>query len=119
LFVPNRDFPTIVMEVGYSETYDDLRQDALLHLEGSAGEIGTVILIKIVPLKFNERNIKSAFLQVYRFDPVKQKGVLKGGQMVSSICLLYLLWADYFLRCCFLRPSPMQHRSSFSHGMIF
>lgn len=37
LFVPNRDLPTIFTEVGYSETWEDLTDDARLLLEGSRG----------------------------------------------------------------------------------
>lgn len=84
------------MEVGYSESYEDLTQDARLLLEESTGNIGTAILIKIQPLMPNEQNIKTAFLQAYHYDPVKGKGVPRGGREVSFICLLCLPQADFW-----------------------
>jgi hypothetical protein len=38
---------TIVVEVGYTEKYEDLLEDASLLLEGSSGRIECVLLIKL------------------------------------------------------------------------
>jgi hypothetical protein len=100
LFVngPNlRRFPTVVMKVGYTESYEDLESDAQLFFEGSAGQIGTVILVKIQPLLLPEKEIKSAFLQVYHYDTEHGEAVPKGGREVSLfITTLYPLLANIF-----------------------
>lgn len=42
-----RSLPLVVSEVGFSETYDDLRNDAHQWLSRSSGRVRLVILIKI------------------------------------------------------------------------
>ncbi|OXV09996.1 hypothetical protein Egran_02241, partial [Elaphomyces granulatus] len=50
---PSRLWPTLVLEVGYSQTYESLLADMDLLLEGSSGGIGKAILIKLEPLVQN------------------------------------------------------------------
>ncbi|RPA94422.1 hypothetical protein L873DRAFT_1846643 [Choiromyces venosus 120613-1] len=50
-------WPTVVFEFGYTEPYDDLKADVKLLLEGSAGGIIKVILIKLKPIQQGETNI--------------------------------------------------------------
>ena len=53
----DRDWPSIALEVGYSEDYADLLADANHLLEGSDGRIGLVIIVKLNPLKPGEDEI--------------------------------------------------------------
>lgn len=54
LYLPVRKrWPTIALEVGYSETYRDIKRDMQLLIEGSRGDTGCVILIKIKHLSRN------------------------------------------------------------------
>ncbi|KAF8538563.1 hypothetical protein BDD12DRAFT_841822 [Trichophaea hybrida] len=43
---PESRFPTLAIEIGYSESIDDLRDDARLLLNRSAGAIKVVVLVK-------------------------------------------------------------------------
>lgn len=88
LVVRGLAFPTIAVEVGYTETMSDLMDDADLLLEGSEAEIANVIVIKMQPLRDNESEIQSAFVQVYQFDEQSGSKVRKGGRKVSSISVL-------------------------------
>jgi hypothetical protein len=42
-----RSFPRVVFEVGFSESYDDLRNDVFQWLERSGGHIKLAVLVKI------------------------------------------------------------------------
>jgi hypothetical protein len=67
---PSRLWPTICLEVGYSESYRDLLDNASLLLDGSesSGRIGRVNLIKFEPLEPtllpNALEIREGFLEV-------------------------------------------------------
>jgi hypothetical protein len=63
-----RAWPTIALEVGYSESYEDLVEDARLLLEGTRGEIGLVFLIKVDPLKPEETRIQNGFFAIWIYD---------------------------------------------------
>ncbi|KAE8359163.1 hypothetical protein BDV27DRAFT_162887 [Aspergillus caelatus] len=65
----NTIWPTIALEIGYSESFDALKQDADLLLQGSEGRIKTVILVKLEPLKEDETIIQAGFVEVHVFDP--------------------------------------------------
>ncbi|KKZ67881.1 hypothetical protein EMCG_06410 [[Emmonsia] crescens] len=67
------------MEVVYKETYENLKKDARLLLEGTAGEISITILVKIVPLKPDESRVQSAFVQLYKYDSLHNKAIPRGG----------------------------------------
>ena len=73
LFPDSRQWPTICVEVGYTETYQKLLEDASLLLEGSSGRIGLVILIKVTPLKRGETEITEAFVEVWKWTPQGRK----------------------------------------------
>ncbi|QSS52226.1 no significant blast hit [Histoplasma capsulatum var. duboisii H88] len=60
IFVSTLEYPTIAMEIAYTETYEDLKKHARLLLEGTAGMISIAILVKIVPLRSDESHIQSA-----------------------------------------------------------
>jgi len=63
-----RKWPTLAIEVGYSESYEKLLEDATLLLEGSEGKIGLVILVKLAPLKENETTLQFGFVEVHSFN---------------------------------------------------
>ncbi|KUL91930.1 hypothetical protein ZTR_01439 [Talaromyces verruculosus] len=69
LFIPpSRDYPTITIDTGYSESYEKLVRDAEILLDGSNGEIGIVILVKLTPLKPGEHRISHGFVEVWWYD---------------------------------------------------
>ena len=69
------------MEVGYSESYQELLTDADLLLEGSAGEIRRVILIKIEPLSRNASQILG-FVEVWKYDESTGRKKIVGERQV-------------------------------------
>ena len=69
-----RWWPTIVVEVGYTEKYEDLLKDASMLLEGSCGRIECVLLIKLFPLARNARG----FVEVWTYDKLSKKKVKLG-----------------------------------------
>ncbi|CRG92523.1 hypothetical protein PISL3812_09584 [Talaromyces islandicus] len=69
LYPMGRPLPTIALEVGYSETYQDLVADATLLLEGSNGSIGLVILVKLQPPPpANQYDILQGFVELHIYD---------------------------------------------------
>ncbi|KLJ09356.1 hypothetical protein EMPG_15219 [Blastomyces silverae] len=80
VFISALDYPTITMEVAYTETYENLKEDARLLLEGTAGEISIAILVKIVPLKPDESRVRSACVQLYEYDSLQNKAIPRGGR---------------------------------------
>jgi hypothetical protein len=82
-------WPSIALEVGYSEPYEKLLEDVTLLLEGSKGRIGLVILIKIIPLEGNETVIQSGFIELYTYDQEEHKGVKQSGRMVRFLLYLF------------------------------
>ena len=64
----NRKWRTVALEVGYSESYENLVQNATLLLRGSRGRIGLVNLVKLQPLKEDEEEIQKGFLEVWAYD---------------------------------------------------
>ncbi|KAN0086956.1 hypothetical protein V8E54_000644, partial [Elaphomyces granulatus] len=99
--------PSIALEVGYSQPYDSLLEDASLLLEDSDGRIGLVILVKLVPLKDNERTIQSGFVELYTYNKETHKRVKWKRRMVR-----FLLYFFLFKRLIFfqrLYPPPINH----------
>jgi hypothetical protein len=78
----DRKWPTIALEVGYTESYEDLVQNALLLLKGSKGKIGLVILVKLQPLEEGETAFESGFVEVWGYDCDSRK-CIKFGKQVS------------------------------------
>ncbi|KAJ5591464.1 uncharacterized protein N7459_001833 [Penicillium hispanicum] len=65
LHTPSRPFPTLVAEVGWSESYDDLLDDMNRLLIGGNGAIKIVILVKWTK---HANNSVSGVLELYRND---------------------------------------------------
>ncbi|KAG5304596.1 no significant blast hit [Histoplasma capsulatum G186AR] len=80
IFVSTLTYPTIAMEIAYTETYEDLKENARLLLEGTAGEISVAILVKIVPLRSDESHIQSAFVQLYEYSSTQNRAIPRGGR---------------------------------------
>lgn len=70
IYPHGRKWPSVVLEVGYSETYEALLQDADLLLEGSEGRIGVVIIVKLQRLALEEESISHGFMETHTWDPV-------------------------------------------------
>jgi hypothetical protein len=71
------------LEVGYSETYQELLNDVDVLLEGSAGGIQQVILIKIEPLSPNTSEIRQGFVEVWKYDESTGRKKMVGPQSQS------------------------------------
>ncbi|KAN0070268.1 hypothetical protein V8E54_011849 [Elaphomyces granulatus] len=112
---PSRLWPTICMEVGYSESYQELLTDADLLLEGSAGEIRRVILIKIEPLSRNASQILG-FVEVWKYDEstgrkkiVDERRVLFPRPDNGALQRISFSWDDLFAEMkpeCLVGTSP-------------
>ena len=68
-----RLWPTIVVEVGYAEPYNDLKDDVKLLLEGSGGQISKAIIIKVEPLREGETEVQSAFVEMWHLSEGRAK----------------------------------------------
>ncbi|KAG0641784.1 hypothetical protein HOY80DRAFT_901934 [Tuber brumale] len=69
-----RYWPSLVFEFGYTEPYDDLKEDVKLLLEGTGGKIMKVIVIKLEPLREGETEIQNGFVEVWHLrDGVAKK----------------------------------------------
>lgn len=79
-----RKWPTIALEVGYAESYEDLVRDATLLMEGSKGKIGLVIIVKLQPLEADETEIQKGFVEVWAYN-YERKNCFKLGQQVSEL----------------------------------
>lgn len=75
-----RKWPTIAVEVGYSENYNALVDDTSLLLYGSQGRIGVVIVVKIELLAPGGTEIQNGFVQVYEYDQTLNRCVRYGGR---------------------------------------
>ena len=77
--------PTVVFEFGYTERYEDLKDNAKLLLEGTQGKIIKVIIIKIEPLLTGETTIQKGFVEVWSFANGRAK---KDGRGVTILTIL-------------------------------
>ena len=69
----DRFWPTIVLEFGYAEPYDDLKDDVRLLLEGSRGKISKVIITKIEPLGEGETEVQRGFVEMWHLSEGRVK----------------------------------------------
>ena len=76
-----RQWPTIVFEFGYTEPYDDLKDDVKLLLEGSGGQISKAIIVKIEPLRKGKTKVKKGFVEMWHLK--NGKAIKDGGRKVS------------------------------------
>ncbi|PLN81205.1 hypothetical protein BDW42DRAFT_169391 [Aspergillus taichungensis] len=69
LVIPEDDiWPSIPLEIGYSETYEQLKGDVNLLLEGSQGRIRVVILVKISPLGPRDTCCQTGPVEIHNYD---------------------------------------------------
>lgn len=94
-------WPSVALEVGYTEPYERLLSDADLLLEGSEGRIRVVTLVKLQPLGPGETSVQSGFVELHEYDAVsgfrKKRGNKKVWTNSSS------LWT---ILTCFRRCTP-------------
>ena len=87
-----RRWPTVALECGYSELYEDLRQDATLLLVGSEGRIGRVILVKLDRIG-ESGAVENGFVEVWQYDSESGAATKRGDRYVrlSLVVRLSLL----------------------------
>ncbi|EED18658.1 hypothetical protein TSTA_123860 [Talaromyces stipitatus ATCC 10500] len=78
----DRKWPTVALEVGYAESYENLVQNATLLLRGSQERISLVILVKLQPLKEDETEIQKGFLEVWTYDHERKNYFKLGNQQL-------------------------------------
>jgi hypothetical protein len=108
---PGRRWLTICLEVGYSETYQELLNDADVLLEGSAGGIR---LIKIEPLSPNTSETRQGFVEDWEYDEStgrEKKWSAKDRYDSSRISF-------HFQRITFLRPLSPASQWSFADDIF-
>lgn len=73
------------MELGYGEDDDEILNDTNLLLEGSKGEIGFVILVKIERLAPDNHDgqIKAGYVELHKYSNDTGRGVRVGDRKVS------------------------------------
>ncbi|PUU77677.1 hypothetical protein B9Z19DRAFT_1065667 [Tuber borchii] len=76
IFPRGRYWPTVVFEFGYCEPYEDLKEDVKLLLEGSAGKISKVVIIKIMPLTTGQKELQTGFVEIWHL--IKGKATKDG-----------------------------------------
>jgi hypothetical protein len=81
---------TLALEIGYTESYDELQADADLLLEGSQGKIRVVILVKVDPLGPNDTHWGAGFVEVHEYDPISGTRKKRGRRKVFSNAWLLL-----------------------------
>ena len=77
-------WPTIALKTVYNETYDELLTDAELLLEGSEGEICVDVIVKIEPVRPEDIQCRSGFVEVHEYNPVSGTCKKRGHQKVRS-----------------------------------
>ena len=71
-----------MLEIGYTEPYEDLKADVKLLLEGSGGKITKAILLDLRPLVDGQREINYGKLEVWKL--VAGKATMDGGRLVTT-----------------------------------
>jgi hypothetical protein len=82
LYVRGRHWPTMVVECGYGEAYDDLLRGTRLLLEGSEGRIGRVILVHLDNIG-DSGTIESGFVEVWAYNLELRRAKGSGGHFVG------------------------------------
>lgn len=81
--MPTRPWPTIALEMGYSETHDALMNDADLLLEGTRGNIALAINVKIEPLGPDSKQTQKGYVELHKFDAGTRKRERIGERQVT------------------------------------
>lgn len=112
--IPNDGFPTIAVEVGFSENYTSLLRDMRLWLEGAAGRVRVVILVNLIesppvnlqpfvlddsfdddlPAASGAQQLDTARLRRFRREPGARYGPImyRGHVLVGAITGTLELW---------------------------
>lgn len=61
-------WPTIILERGYGESYDELVTGTDILLEGSEGRIGFAIVVWIQPLAAGEQEIQEGYVELHKYN---------------------------------------------------
>ena len=78
-----RKRPTIIFQIGYTQQYQNLKEDAKIFLEGTQGEITKVVLVKLEPLRSGEEEIQKGFVELWHFENGRAK--IQGGRKVAIV----------------------------------
>lgn len=82
----NGIWPTIALEIGYTETYDEYLADADFLLEGSEGMICVVVMVKVKPVSPEDIQCRSGFVKVHEYNLVsgaaKKKDTKRHGVII-------------------------------------
>jgi len=73
IYPSKRMRPTVAFEFGYTEPYEQLKEDVKLLLEGTGGGISKVIVIKLEPLVEGETEIRAGFVEMWCLEGGKAK----------------------------------------------
>lgn len=83
IYPDSRLWPPIVLELGYTETSDELISGTDLLLEGSRGRIGFVIVIKIEHLDTDNDQVQEGYVELHKYDLDTKKRARVGIQEVT------------------------------------
>lgn len=91
--LPNGGFPTVAVEVGFSQSYDSLLRDMRLWLEGSDGNVRVVILVNLIetpqvnlqPLVHDQTRTRKRLIYESRFGPVHYKSHRVVGDITGTL----------------------------------
>lgn len=78
-----RLFPTIALEYDYSQSGQLSIEDAKMLLEGTQGQVGLVILVKVQPLQHGETEVRSGYVQVWEYNYDTGRAARRGRRLVS------------------------------------
>ena len=102
--------PTVVFEFGYTERYEDLKDNAKLLLEGTQGKIIKAIIIKIEPLRPGETTIQKGFVELWSF--VNGRTKKDGGEVTILTILSGRGLTNKACRTCFLYQGTTSSKDS-------
>ncbi|OJJ70635.1 hypothetical protein ASPBRDRAFT_197336 [Aspergillus brasiliensis CBS 101740] len=94
----DRILPSVALEVGYRESYNQLKADADLLLEGCQGNIRAVIIVKLSVLGLEDTKCESGFVEVHEYDAASGAGKMRGRREI-----LYPIPEDHAQQCITLQ----------------
>lgn len=79
-----RKWPTLVLELGYGESYDELVTGTDILLEGSRGRIGFAIVVWIRCLTASDDEIQEGYVELHKYNKDTGKRDRIGERQVIS-----------------------------------